>query len=325
MVGSKGSTIFFNIVRCYKPISTAAFTIRENHKMNNKIVLFALLLIASLGHAQKFILSSDWRDSVITIDGSPIDWDQPFRYFDSKSKLQYSVVNDAKYIYVSIKTNDPKAQMKIMRAGMDVSFDAGGKKKDIGTVHFPIKTNPKLDVNSDPADMEQQVVEKPDVVKMKADWSISSRDIHTQGFKNLPAVITEADSGKYGIEAAISWDRSESMTYELRLPFSAFYKDELTGADTVHPITISIKAYAMDLPLIPSNAAADVTQSAGSGPGGAGAMSNSNVGANGMPNTMGNTGRPQTSSPQPTMAIPKALADMGMPLIVTMKIKLVYR
>ena len=293
--------------------------------MNNRIVLFALLLTTSLGHAQKFILSSDWRDSVITIDGSAVDWEQPFRYFDSKSKLQYSVVNDAKYIYVSIKTNDPKAQMKIMRAGMDVWFDVTGKKKDIGTIHFPLKTNPKLDINPDPADMDQQVVEKPDVAKLKLEWSSTVKDIHTQGFKNLPAVIADGDSGKHGVEAAVSWDRSEEMTYELKLPFSAFYKDELTGADTVHPITIGIKAYAMDLPLIPSNAAADVNQSAGSGPGGAGAMSNSNVGANGMPNTMGNNTRPQTSNPQPTMAIPRAIADMGMPLVVTMKIRLAYR
>jgi hypothetical protein len=294
--------------------------------MNNRIVLFALLLLTtSLGYAQKFILGSEWRDSVITIDGSAVDWDQPFRYFDSKSKLQYSVVNDAKYIYVSIKTNDPKAQMKIMRAGMDVWFDVTGKKKDIGTVHFPLKTNPKLDINPDPADMEQQVVEKPDVAKLKLEWSSTIKDIHTQGFKNLPAVIADGDSGRHGIEAAVSWDRSEEMTYELKVPFSAFYKDELTGADTVHPITIGIKVYAMDLPLIPTNAAADVNQSAGGGPGGAGSMSNSNVGANGMPNTMGNNARPQTSNPQPTMAIPRSLADMGMPLVVTMKMRLAYR
>ena len=295
--------------------------------MNNRILLLVLLLLTtSLGHAQKFILSSLWRDSVITVDGSPADWDQPFRYFDSKSKLQYSVVNDAKYIYVSVKTNDPKAEMKIMRAGMDVWFDVGGKKKDIGTVRFPVKVNPKLEVNSDPTDMEQQVVEKPDVVKMKADWSSTVKDIHTQGFKNIPAVIAEADSGKYGIQAAISWGRGEDMTYELRVPFSAFYKDELTGADTVRPITIGIKAYAMDLPLIPTNPAADVTGAAGSAPGGAGGMGgNPNVGTNGMPNNMNNNSRPQTSSPQPTMAIPKALMDMGMPLLVTIKIRLAYR
>ena len=71
-----------------------------------------------ISYAQKMVLNSMWRDSVISIDGSLADWDQPFRYFDSKSKLQYSIVNDDKYIYISVKTNDDKAMMKVMRAGM---------------------------------------------------------------------------------------------------------------------------------------------------------------------------------------------------------------
>jgi hypothetical protein len=290
--------------------------------MNNRIaILSMMIMISAMGHAQKFLLSSIWRDSVITVDGSPADWDQPFRYFDSKSKLQYAVVNDAKNIYVSVKTNDPKAQMKIMRAGMDVYFDVRGKKKEIATVHFPLKSDPKLDMNPDPADMEQQVVEKPDVRKMKLDWSTSNKDIHTQGFKSIPADITQADSDKYGIHVAIDWNNNDEMTYELKVPFSAFYKDQITAEDTIKPITIGIKAYAMDLPMIPSNPNADVTGGAGNNGMGNNGM---NTG-NGMPNTMANQGRPQTSSPQPSMAIPKAVADMGLPLVVTMKIKLAYR
>ncbi len=288
--------------------------------MNIRIALFALLIgSTTFSHAQKFILSSVWRDSVIVIDGDAADWDQPFPYFDSKSKLQYSVVNDAKYIYVSIKTNDSKAQMKIMRAGMDVWFDVTGKKKEVATVHFPLRNESKLDINPDPNEMDQQVVEKPDIRKMKLDWSGSNKDIHTQGFKNIPAALTQADTAKYDIRVAINWDRNDAMTYELRVPLAAFYKEVLTAPDTLKPITIGIKAYAMDLPMIPSNPGADV-----SGPASAGSMSNTGMN-NGMPNTMNNTTRPQTATPQPSMAIPKSVADMGLPLIVNMKIKLAYR
>lgn len=291
--------------------------------MNKIIVLFVFCLhFAFAGNAQKYVLNSAWRDSTIRIDGNPADWEQPFPYFDSKSKLQYSVVNDAQYIYISIKTNDPKAQMKIMRAGMDISFDVTGKKKEVCTIHYPLKSNPKLDINQNPDEIDQQIIEKPDVRKMQLDWSVATREIHTQGFKGIPATVTEADSGKYGLSAAISWDRSDAMTFEIRVPFSAFFKDVLTAADTLKPITVNIKAFAMDLPLMPAsptNMNADVTGSAmGNG------MNNSGIN-NGMPNTMGNNARPQTSSPQPSVAIPKSAADMGLPLVVSMRLKLAFR
>jgi hypothetical protein len=288
--------------------------------MNKRIVLFALLvLITAFGYAQKFVLSSVWRDSAIVIDGSPVDWDQPFPYFDSKSKLQYSVVNDDKYIFISVKTNDPKAQMKIMRAGMDVWLDVTGKKKEIATIHCPLKTNSKLDITNDPNEIDQQVIEKPDVRKMALDWAESNKEVHTQGFKNVPADFSAADSAKHSIEVAINWERDNTMTYELKVPFSAFFKEAIVASDTLKPITIGIKAYAMDLPLIPTNASTNTDINSVAGNTG---MNNT---TNGMPNTMNNNARPQTSSPQPSMAIPKSVADMGLSLIVTMKIKLAFR
>jgi hypothetical protein len=291
--------------------------------MNKRIVLLALcIIIASVGSAQKYVLNSAWRDSIIVIDGNPTDWEQPFPYFDSKAKLQYSVVNDAQYVYISIKTNDPKAQMKIMRAGMDITFDVTGKKKEVSTIHYPLKSNPKLDITQNPDELDQQTVEKPDIRKMQLEWSMSTRDIHTQGFKGIPTVVTEADSGKYGIRAAINWDRGDAMTFEIRVPFSAFFKEALTAADTLKPITVTIKANAMDLPLIPTTAANSNTDVTGSAMGNG--MNNAGMN-NGMPNTMGNNTRPQTSSPQPSMAIPKTVADMGVPLVVSMRLKLAFR
>ena len=324
MVGSKGSAIFFNIVspdhtnphdeQCQRhPHHT-----RKNQKMNKRISLFALLVLTtlSISYAQKMVLNSLWRDSVITVDGNLADWDQPFRYFDSKTKLQYSIVNDDKYIYVSVKTNDDKAMMKIMRAGMDVWFDVTGRKKDIATVHFPLKTDPKLDMINDPMAPDQQIVERPDVKKLKMDWNEAIREVHTQGFRNVPLKFIENDSIRYPIEVAVSWDRYDALT------FSALYKDSLVAADTLHPITVGIKANAMDLPMIPTNAAADVT-----GPAGGGGMNslNNTTSPGGLPNTMNNTQRPQTSSPQPTLAIPRGVAEMGIALVVVIRIKLAHR
>jgi hypothetical protein len=288
------------------------------HAMYTRVIFTVLVLFYLMeARAQKFILNSYWRDSTITIDGNADDWAQPFPYFDSKTRLQYSVVNDDKYIYISVRTNDDKAQMKIMRAGMDVWFDVNGKKKEVATVHFPLKNNTKLDITNDPNEPDQQIIERPDVKKMKMEWAESLRELHTQGMKVAPENYMMTDSGRHEIEAALSWDRDNTLTYELKVPFSAFYKDAITAADAAKPITIGIKAYAMDLPLIPTNASTDMT--------GITSSPNPNgMNANGLPNTV-NSGRPQTSMPSPSMAIPKSVADMGVSLVVTMKIKLAFR
>lgn len=284
-------------------------------------IIFSILLTlaATWVPAQKYVLNSAWRDSAIVIDGSASDWEQPFPYFDSKTKLQYSVVNDAKYIYLSIKTNDDKAQMKIMRAGMDVWLDVTGKKKEVATIHCPLKNNSKLDVLNDPNEIDQQIIERPDVKKMRLEWAESAKDVHTQGLRNVPAAFSAIDSVAHGMELAINWERDNTMTYELKVPFSAFFKDAIAAADTLKPITIGIKANAMDLPLIPTNLSTNNDINSVTGNNG---LSNT---TNGMPNTMANTTRPQTASPQPSMAIPKSVADMGLSLIVTMKIRLAFR
>ena len=125
------------------------------------------------------------------------------------------------------------------------------------------------------------------------------------------------DTVKQSIEAAINWERDNTLTYELKVPFSAFYnKDVLVGADSTKTITIGIKANAMDLPLMPTNANSDMTGLASS------PMTPT---TNGLPNNVNNNQRPQTAMPQPSMAIPKNVADMGLPLVVTMKIKLSAR
>jgi hypothetical protein len=106
------------------------------------------------------------------------------------------------------------------------------------------------------------------------------------------------------------------MTYELKVPFSTFFRDAIVASDTLKPISINIKVNAMDLPMIPASTNTDLTGLSNNN-----GMSNT---ANGLPNTA-NQGRPQTSSPQPSMIIPKSIADMGVSLLVSMKIKLAFK
>ena len=273
-------------------------------------LIFTFCLVPTF--AQKNTQASLWRDSAIVIDGHPEDWDLPFRFYDSKSKLQYSVVNDATNLYICIMSSDPRTQMKITRAGMKVWLDTTGKKKETSALYYPLKGENKLDISPDPAEPEKNIVEHPDAKKLRLNFLTSQHDAKTLGMKGVPATIIVDDSNKADIKLALNWDKNEVLAYEIKIPFKTFYKDALTPQDTLKPLAIGVKIEGMVMPMIPnnSNAGADV-----SGAGGGGTTAN---------RSMNGSGR-QTNGPTPSMALPQSVAELAESLQIYMRIKLAIR
>ncbi len=279
--------------------------------LRSSLLLLLILSGIATGYAQKNTMASQWRDSVIAIDGDPVDWEQPFRYYDSKSKLQYTFVNDATALYVCLKTADDRTMMKIIRAGMRVWLDTTGKKKEIAAIYFPVKGEDKLDISPDPNEPEKNIVERADIKKLKLTYTTSSQEVRTQGLKGVPVSMMPADSVKYGLRVGMNWDREDMLTYEIRIPFSLFYKDRLNPDDTLKPIGLGVKIEAMVLPMMTGASTTDVT-----GTGGNPTMNRS----------MNSTARPGSSpGPQPSMSLPQNIADMGQPLQMYTRLRLAYR
>lgn len=242
----------------------------------SSLLTLCLTMILGTLTAQKNTMTSLWRDSAIVIDGSPTDWEPVFRYYDSKSKLQYSVVNDSQYVYVCLKTTDEQAQMKIMRAGMSVWFDTTGKKKEVSGVHFPLKGEAKLEMHEE-GDQETHRIrrERPDVKKMKRDFGMMMKEMRPEGLRGMPNDFTPIVI-KNGLELAINWDKNDIFTYELKMPLALFYKEQLTPKDTLKPISLIVKVNAMEIPQLGSGSA--MTDPGVTGAGGMGG----GVGQNGM-------------------------------------------
>ncbi|MCW3124941.1 MAG: hypothetical protein JWO03_599 [Bacteroidetes bacterium] len=273
--------------------------------MHNKLPLFTLLLLVALaGHAQKNVLNAVWRDSTIVINGNPNDWDQPFRYYDSKAKIQYSVVNDASNLYISLKTMDDKAQMKILRTGMEVWLDTSGKKKEITVVRYPLPGDTKLEWIQDPSEPERSQLERPDLKRMKMDYALSEKRMKLTGFKNIPTTVMPVENS-YGIEVAIGWDKDDVFTYELKLPFSTFYKEKLVAADTLKPLTIGVKVGSFDVPQQISN----------------GSVTDPSASNTGLRNQGYGNQQAQGSQDMPMGKI----NDMALSLFVQMRMKLAYK
>jgi hypothetical protein len=272
--------------------------------MHQKLTLFALLIFSSLvTHAQKIVLSSLWRDSVIVINGNPNDWDQPFRYYDSKARIQYSVVNDATNLYISLKTMDEKAEMKILRTGMEVSLNATGKKKESATIQYPQPGDTKLQWIQDPADPEHQQLEHPDIKRLREEYALSEKRMKLVGFKDIPADIMPIEN-KYGIEIAIGGDKDNIFTYELKVPLKTFYKESISASDTLKPISIDVKVNSFDVPQQINT----------------GGMTDPSVSNSGMHQQ----GYGDTRQATPNMTMPKT-NDMAQSLYVQMRMKLAYK
>ena len=178
-------------------------------------------------------------------------------------------------------------------------------------IYFPVKSDDKLDVSPDPNEPERNIVERPDIKKLKLTYTTSSQEVRTQGLKGVPAGMMPADSGKYGIRIAMNWDKEDMLTYEIRIPFGLFYRERLNPEDTLKPIGLGVKIEAMVLPMMTGASTTDVTGSGGNPT---------------MNRSMNSAARPGSSpGPQPSMSLPQNIADMGQPLQMYMRLKLAYR
>ncbi len=102
---------------------------------------FLLLLLPSvaiqLGCSSVVKLESTWRNRDISIDGKSGDWLGVKYYFEDIS-VSVGLINDDRYLYVSMMSENPMILAQIMRQGLTLWLDPkGGKKKAFG-IRFPL-------------------------------------------------------------------------------------------------------------------------------------------------------------------------------------------
>src|SRR5438445_13386633 len=66
----------------------------------------------------------------IAIDGDIKEWGDSLLYYNKEKQLNYSLANDQDNLYMAIRVNDRSEQIRILRAGLTLSIDTSGKKKE---------------------------------------------------------------------------------------------------------------------------------------------------------------------------------------------------
>jgi hypothetical protein len=208
-----------------------------------KIVSAFFIVCLFISCTNKVYNSSSWQSKQITVDGKIPEWSNPLRFYDQETGISYCISNDHYNLYLVCSISNEFMQTKILRSGLEFGIDTLGKKSFSVGVRYPIGniSEKELKTNTNPPTSSASNG-KPDRSAFKLKLLAEATEIQLVGFKpQLGKFISLVDSNKSGISAAINFDMNGIMNYEAVIPFSTFYKKELTPSDSNRVFNYQIK------------------------------------------------------------------------------------
>jgi hypothetical protein len=103
-------------------------------------VVVAILIapVAVVLASKRQVIDSHWRDRDVAIDGDNGEWPGPLVPVEENHPLLTAAMNDGRYLYLVLSTNDATVRRQIFRQGLILWFDpSGGDKKHFG-VKYPV-------------------------------------------------------------------------------------------------------------------------------------------------------------------------------------------
>lgn len=180
------------------------------------LALAALLLAASHRLSAQ---QSHFAAPTPTIDGQATEWATPLQT-DEKTHLQYAVLNDARTVYLRLKTADPATQRRLLFQGLTVWLDSTGRQRQQFGVKFPL--------GGRMGDAVREYVEgaeaEPAAQARMAESVAGMHEMQLLKYKgSLEPTIVENHT-LLGIHAAAAFDAEHNLVYELAVPLRLLYK-----------------------------------------------------------------------------------------------------
>jgi uncharacterized membrane protein YgcG len=185
------------------------------------------LFTAGLANAQNKseIKTLQSPPSGIIVDGNLRDWGDSLRYLNADKHIDYSLANDKDNLYMAIRINDYGEQIMILNAGLTLSIDTHGGKKERFSITFPVSEQGGLTGFGIPKKGNA------DSVKEDRDELIEARLTKLRGIKVVGFTDIEGTqittSNTYGIQTAIDYDKDGYLVLEAAIPLKFFHADDL--------------------------------------------------------------------------------------------------
>jgi hypothetical protein len=200
--------------------------------MNNKLarllsICAVVLITASAANAQTKPVQNILQapPANITIDGDLKDWGDSLRYLNADKHIDYSLANDKDNLYMAIRINDYGEQIMILNAGLTLSIDTHGGKKERFSITFPVGEQGGLTGFGIPKKGNADSV-KEDRDELIAAELTKLRGIKVTGFTDIEGTqITTSNT--YGIKTAMDYDKDGYLVLEAAIPLKFFHADDL--------------------------------------------------------------------------------------------------
>lgn len=167
--------------------------------------------------------------SNIVIDGDLKDWGDSLRYYNRDKQLNYALANDQDNLYMAIRINDRSEQIRVLRAGLTLSIDTRGKKKETFTMTFPVGDQSAQGLAENAQDLQggNNDIKQGDREELMKAKLTKLREIKVTGFKDIESE-TMTTSNTYGFKVAIDYDKDGNLVYEAAIPLKFFHADDLS-------------------------------------------------------------------------------------------------
>ncbi len=216
----------------------------------------------------------------ITIDANLKDWGDSLQYFNAENNIRYGFSNDKDNLYFAVRIDDRSEAIRILKAGITLSFDPKGKKKSAYSITFPLNTQVSTPLLTVKQDNFNEVTEA-DRDELEKEIMTTLRGIKVEGFKDIEGdMITIANT--YGIKTAINYDDKGNLVCEASIALKLLHLDDRSKTEWIYDVKIngiSRQAPKMD------------GDNGNAGGGGRGGMSGGGGGRGGMGGGGGRGGR----------------------------------
>src|ERR1700756_5050940 len=190
--------------------------------------VLAIVIIGSLilffACSPKALYQTSWQSTPVVADGNASEWRIPLRFYDSDTKLNYTLSNDDEKIYLCVRIVDELSQAKVMRNGLNIWFDTLAKKNKQCGILFPVPNKDADEYQADGASGGggggggrhhggDGSHKGGDVDAVKKKFLRQANQMQLIGFKKgIPDYL--APENEYGINVNINWDANNIMIYE---------------------------------------------------------------------------------------------------------------
>lgn len=226
------------------------------------LLLITALLIAGIFTEKSIANPVTVNDTSAKInhvpDGNINEWRIEKFETDKDTHILYCIDHDTNNLYLAMKINDQRMQIKLMTQGMNLYIDKKGRKREGTGIEFPVK--------NEGSGFERTEGQRPDPKELRERLAATMILLRSFGFEDQEDK-TQLIATENGVNIAFDWDTANNMYIEYQMPLKFIGTQAALNGKT---LGIGWKINGISAPISAAPAGATSFSQAGSSFGGGG-------------------------------------------------------